>query len=479
MKKIWRLRRHNPTQTPASFVDRWAQSCLGVAVIFLVWISTHYEHCWSHPEHLKVFVQTALRGGMSIQWSDLKTMFDAQGFDGVPRARFISYLFSTLNIKARAWLFEWVPPHPSINLTWVLTLGASPWLLSNTLRQRGYSARERNFFLGLLLSSSGYLSLLILQFHAGKAIGFFSVSAAFWAFSRLESEWSWSKVAWVQALCFLSFFADETAVFTQVIAVFCLYKHLRLRKIRWLIILAPVMFFVIFLKFGYSALSFWATGNRLNYFSFAMADSHLRVSTVVDIFRNWALLVGTQHVPFPMIAGNTLIEVLTGVAALYGVYVVTRNAPFRLRWSAGLLAAAVAFHGLIMSRHNVIVTEIRGTYYYGATFGIFWGIFLITALRNHKWMPLFVSITIFSSMTNSIWISQHIRKFHEPIFVSMFPQTPLSENKRGMTYRNTMEAWHVRSDPRAFDTQVRTFSAQSQWIRTEAQLNNRTHRSMK
>ena len=90
--------------------------------IYVLTLIGNYDINWTHPEVVGIQIPGVVKNGAEIVPRDLLRGFDVLSFEYGGRSRFVSYFFQTFNIKFRLLLLRFIPPHPSLSLTWIVTL---------------------------------------------------------------------------------------------------------------------------------------------------------------------------------------------------------------------------------------------------------------------------------------------------------------------------------------------------------------------
>src|SRR3989338_2617218 len=145
------------------------------AYIFGVILS--YENAWMNPE-ITVITEKVLGEHPSFQ-ERLAQAFNWNLMDGditgkrVSRARFFSHLFLTSNIIFRNWLFHFIPPHPSLSLTWIVALGLCPYFLYKLTGNLTGDKRIALISALVYLCLPGCLIPVMMLFHPAKVFANF------------------------------------------------------------------------------------------------------------------------------------------------------------------------------------------------------------------------------------------------------------------------------------------------------------------
>ena len=201
----------------------FAVTCLYVFFGILL----NYQTVWMQPE--AVGIDSGIHShGDRLSLSDLKLGLNYPLFEWAPRThRPLSSYFEIVDVRFRSWLWNIVPPHPSLSLTWIFLLILSPILLIRFLRSRGISEPAAYCAASLFLASPGTLSISAMLFRPGKPMTNFSILLCLSLAGTYEEKLRSSLKAYVGflALMFFSFFWDETALIIYP-AVFIFFSGL-------------------------------------------------------------------------------------------------------------------------------------------------------------------------------------------------------------------------------------------------------------
>ena len=179
-------------------LDEWlaAAFCVLSAVVVLFLLSD-YALNWVRTDYFLVEVQWPIRqemlfgGGYTLGPTPLnpynlaRFFFDCLGGD-CGRARFLSFLVIHLDNMFRAWLAQYVPPHPSLSLTWGLSFASLYWLYLTVLNL----TRDRTaawLVVGLYALSEGFLSMLVMLAAPAKPLAGFFVIFCLYSASQLRT----------------------------------------------------------------------------------------------------------------------------------------------------------------------------------------------------------------------------------------------------------------------------------------------------
>jgi len=124
---------------PRFIYDHFYKLLFLVAFAYMVFLAMSYSLCWQDFDVPHKFHPMALRNGPELRWEDFTRIFNAsrEGYKiGPPtRLRYFQDLVSLIDIKFRIWLFNYIPPHPSISLMWLFVMFLSPMMMFKLARQ--------------------------------------------------------------------------------------------------------------------------------------------------------------------------------------------------------------------------------------------------------------------------------------------------------------------------------------------------------
>lgn len=188
---------------------------------YIVALIADYDANWIHPEAIAQ-IRKVIDNSSSLL-SQLLKAFDYKTIHGEATPRLLTSLLQIINIKFRIWLNNYLPPHPSLNLTWMFSLLLSPIFLYK-LTYNLTSNRTTAWVSVLLYSAStGFLSGLTFMASPGKPLANFLAIFALYLASKLNMRIDGRKVfsgddfkLYVTLLLtlFISFFIDEVCWFT-------------------------------------------------------------------------------------------------------------------------------------------------------------------------------------------------------------------------------------------------------------------------
>jgi len=469
--------------------------CAILGIIFVFLLLSDYNANWMHPEVTAFHIPYSLENGCVLSLKDLLKSFDSWEFDFQnSRPRFFSYFFQIINLKFRIWLFAFIPPHPSLSLTWIFTLLLSPFFLFRLVRNLSLNRVTAWIAVILYFLSPGFLSHLTLLFHPGKPLAsFFTIlclylSSEIWLgikVARTFNKKGYALFALLLAIIFLAFITDEVSFFI-FFAVPLLFPEIftlppdKIRISRYYRF--TFIAFLLFLTFvvpwitrhlGFGDFNFWdyikrgGTGER--YYLWKNMD-------IANLFLNGHYLLSSHIVPFrkPDLGRFFKLDIYAYAAFIfYCSYAYRRLSPAAkdIFKRLGLtLLAFIFFHFLISSRHLKLTTDC---YYYGAVFSILFAILLAIlltantgALKIINGILLAVFLVIFASnfyAMNKRWISSH-----NIWYKHFFPEAAriMPEEKR-LDRNMVLTAWQHRKDKTYLQGVQKQFPLRADWLFVE------------
>lgn len=168
-----------------------------LTAVFVFSLLFNWSRASMHPEYAQVngpasvssgFINNSLKNGLRLTAVDFLRGFDVLSFEtGAPRVRFVSNLLLLLNVKLRVWLWNYIPPHPSLSLTWLFSLILSPIFFYRLIYNLTHDRRACWIGLSLYFISTGFLSGVLWLFHPGKPMTNFFAILGFYFCSQAVS----------------------------------------------------------------------------------------------------------------------------------------------------------------------------------------------------------------------------------------------------------------------------------------------------
>lgn len=193
------------------------------AYLYIFGIMLNWNNTWMNHE-------TAVTTTQVLEHASAKERF-CQAFnftlmEGVyegrqgSRPRPLSYIFLTANIIFRNWLFQYMPPHPSLSITWIFALFLSPYFLYKLILNLMNDKKIALMTTIVYLCLPGTLIPIMMLFHPGKAFSnFFYIFCMYLASEMnkkidIQNFKNFKRNFSILTFCiFFSFYFDEYSLF--------------------------------------------------------------------------------------------------------------------------------------------------------------------------------------------------------------------------------------------------------------------------
>ncbi len=380
--------------------------------IFIFGVIFNYDSASFSDEKL-VSHAWILADGKGWHWKDFGTFLDTEAIElsGDRLSRPVSNFMEVLNAKFRANCWNFIPPHPSLSIMWLISLFILPYFLFKFFRNMGCAPPIAFVGSCWYIASLGCLSPLVMLFHPAKGlVNFFGVLVLFIG-SKFYAQWvqkpgpssladiphgrCWA--AGLFACLVLALFSDETGLFIYPMAIVLFIPALFWRfKERWLLIggmLSLPVLYGIALRWALPALHHWRSGHMGDDLRNFVSYPHIKdlfFPNFHNLGTNFYWLLGDHpHVrfnifdflPYPHLF---VIQVLYNIAMAIVVYAFVRNFNFkRVRLIALcmlLIVFFVFFHTFQLSNN----AKVWGVWWYGSLFSLLYGLAL-TFILQHAW----------------------------------------------------------------------------------------------
>ena len=461
-------RRTQGARPQASPLELWVSAlfCFASLVIVILCVSD-YGINWMHPEVFLV-ERKHLVGLTGLHWRDLARFFDCEILSDVcTRARFLSFLTGYVDSFFRLWLVQYIPPHPSITITWLLSL-ASLYFLYRTIVLLTEDPAAALLGVGLYALSAGFLSSMLMLFNPAKALAGFFVNFCLFLATRIwrsPDKRACSPAAVILYVSlFLAYCSDETCWFLSGAIPILLMDSPRRRD--WPFLACVAATFPLFLAFvtwvapaiiellwGYQHFDFWSWAFNVG----RAADpneppllTRLSVPTLAAIAYNMLQSEYAWPHSGPTVAALSVLPLAAAVVAAAGL--ANREMRWLLARTTIVLAMFVVFQSLLLLRHYVAA----GTYYYGALFANFSLLVVAVAIscvrragtahgaRAARALACLAAIYLgyvsfsWCMAFNRYWIGVHDKLYAEMVpdlYGPLTPGAPLSEAKVAAYWR--------------------------------------------
>lgn len=408
-----------------------ALALAGVALAaawYILFVLFDYDNAWIHPEAVKNEA-FAYGNGAAPRVADFARGLDYTVLElGEPRiSRPLSGILFVFDSKIRLWLWRFIPPHPVLGLRVVLCLLLTPPLLYAFFRNLSFG-RDLALVAALVYACSpGFLSPLVLNFHAGKSILNLVAVFLLWVISRDHRRLRTGGGRWegapptlkylaLVAFLFVNLLWDETALFLYLLlpALFpglwrAFGRRFLVRVLPAYLLIPPLYYLLVRHLLALLAVHLGYPPPNLLAYDSMPSPRALLLTDPGNLLKNGLLLFGDHlHLQVPGSLGYGGWG-STGLALLYQALLLALILlPLRRRLRArrespasqeagepaavdprresallaatafGLMLAYVWFHTFQLSNNWLV----WGAYWYGAPFSLLFAIFLAALLRN-------------------------------------------------------------------------------------------------
>jgi len=405
--------------------------------------------------------------GFPDSLASLKHALDWPMFEFEPRiTRPLSNLFELFDTSFRAIAWGFVPPLPSLSLTWPFTLVIAPTLLFLLLRRLGIERWLALLSTALYVANPGVLSLEVMVFRPGKAMTIVALLFCLWLAAGLDraqrdgtlGDAALSRRFWLlSSLGFISFFWDETALILWP-ALFLLYPRLVTRT-WWTIagFLAMPIAYIISIKFVLPWLTILSGAPSLTVHDYSPAQKALSILTLnfkeiglpspyelTSYFakNNILILSDTFGLVPPWITKSEFYYMIFSVTLLSGMLALKKvithvminvKKPLSLKKSlfsedknsqliriCALFFASLMYQTFIMS---FVINHIWGLYYYGVFCVVFIIIFFAKLCQLANIQKKIVYVFVFSAISGTTFIFPATNKAYKN--AHFYPYKPL------------------------------------------------------
>lgn len=435
---------------------------------------------------------------------DIKLGLDWETLEYAPRpTRPLSNYFSILDIKFRVWLWRFMPPHPSLSLTWIFSLFLSPVFLFLLLKSWKLDTNVGLAGVCLYLLSPGLLSLVVVLFRPGKAMANFFIIFCLYLASRLTSgeggKISFMKYLGFLAIVFISSFWDETALLIYPAVGLFFYPLFTDKKRLVLFLSLPflVLSFYLYLIPALTLQAGHALPNLLHYKDVPRfgIDHWLAVIKIVPVHLRLFILdslglptVSRHGLLFERILNLSDIAVLLALMAYWAHSFFNKTKKDQpVPQSGKELGIWIAFLTMLILLHSFLMMGVNffpcGLYYYGAYWLIFFVIFLTRLLGGLSISRFVFFVCLGIVLMNQIVCFQSMNKLYKNFH--FYPYSPLAipkilsgeirrfEAMLGLPFqgrelkKNVLDFWAWKRRGEQGPCPIRFFPKENYWVAIE------------
>jgi len=175
----------------ASIARRASLVVLGIALLYasahFVWLVTHYNRTFVHPDFYGHIVQETVLNGLGLHWSDALYAIQIRS-PGESRPRFLAYAIEAVDQKIRLFLYRFVVVPPTfLPIAWILQLVVAPWCLFELMKTLTESRGAALAAVVVYVTSVGFLSGFSMSLLQGKALSHVALLLVLYLMSRLHA----------------------------------------------------------------------------------------------------------------------------------------------------------------------------------------------------------------------------------------------------------------------------------------------------
>lgn len=465
-----------------------------ISFLYVLTLIADYDLNWTHPEVVRIQIPGAVKNGVAIVPADLLRGFDVSSYDWgggrYGRSRFVSYFFSTFNVKIRLLLLRFFPPHPSLSIIWIFTLILSPILFFKLIHQLTGDRKAAWVGASLFLLSTGTLSGITMLFHPAKPLALFFILAGcnlgfrLGQLARREEYFSRRYnllLAGLLGVSLAACFTDETAWYIFICVPILSPGILRDKRRGWFTIGLYFSMFIVFLYFV-TCLAPIITRklfeqNDFDFWKFALSDNKTVFGNhiVANTFKNARNLIGSQLVPDlkyscrGLSAGTLYFGALLFylISAFLGLN--SDRKRIVLRGSVALLLFFVFQSLILLPRGEEAIIDT--SFYYGNLTAVFLSLPLAILLaadkKSFKALNKLVLIIILATYAyNFTAVNYRWMRQHHDVHRHSYWFRGESEGVRAerLSYPMVKHAWENRSDRAALEEMKARYPLKSLWL---------------
>ncbi len=374
---------------------------------YVGFVVSDYDRCWMCVEVWEQHIPNAVKTGPRLVAADFLRGFENSPYVILPgelRLSFVSNLLQLLNVKFRLWLFQHLPIHPSLSLTWVLVALVSPLLAYQLAKELSDASGAWTTVL-LYCLTTGFLSGLTYFMKPSKYLTNVFALLCFYLAARLvrvsTGVPSWGRRQWILLAAllgsiFLSFFSDEATWFVYLclpIMFPALFSRRGKRGLIWGLYLSLALFFALTAVYLAPILVRRFGGEEINFLSTLRTYQGLRKASPWETFRFRYLIVNTVNLlRSQFLTGIRALDYLWFPLAGYLVWLAALMPPPRRRLAGRIVLTIIlfiVFQSFLQAQHPGVPSRILNfAYYYGVLFSLLAALLLGLLLSGSPPRPL-------------------------------------------------------------------------------------------
>ena len=390
-------------------MERFFLSVTGVVSgYFIFGILFSVENLFVHQEYYTVFAPCVIdiSEGINFKLSDFKALFHVCFDGGAYRPRFYSWFFWMIDIKFRTVLFNLVPFHPTISLTWIFTFTLFPFYFFKLMRNLNCDTNVSLVSTFLLLCSQGVLSSFAMYFHSAKPMTLVFLVINLYMASVMHNNFLNKKninrmfyIKWF-AVLLISLFWDELFYVFFLITPWIFRKSIFSKKIIAPYIIINLALFFLFIVINFVVAPYMAKmlySSDFN-FLFQVSDQVSFSNLSFEAIKHNAMSLIDSHMNFTKPIPGFSWSYKGGFYLVVFIFVVLITVLKRNQLNPHIFSVTISFliflgfqQLLLLGRYGSLM---HGSFYWGSPFSILFSIWMGLLLSSLNFRFKYLSYCI-------------------------------------------------------------------------------------
>ena len=441
-----------------------------IAALNALFTAFDYSKTWMHPE-IYLVESRHLNEFLHPNWRGIANFFNCQFIsDDCKRTRFLSYLIGYINGITRFWLIKFMPPHPSLAVTWPLVVAGVIFFYKYLLNIS--SSRTASLAgVTLYISSAGFLSMFAIAFNPAKPL------AAFFAplFLYLISSWIRAPKTLtafgILITLLLAYCSDESVWVLYPIGLILLFGALKIRTAFFIAYLLSFPLFLLFITYVVPIATIGLYDQPFEFWNWTFSGYPKEIS-LIDRIDFSAILFSIKSMADSQFYSWAIFVLILVAGLLSSLLKFEKYKYIQIKIIIIFIIFSIYQSFITLRMANVIGYTVSGTYYYGSLFPFFSiPIFtiLIGDLSTKKlYYYLIIIITIpFFSYKSIIWFDKFNNGWiegHNKIYAQI-----LSTPEKNLSLNNVLTFNTARSYWISKGANINLLSPKDSWLILETQ----------
>lgn len=448
-----------------------------------------------HAENYLYIIGCSLEFSEKLVFKDILNLINPCFEFDSNRGRFYTFLVWTLNTKFRMWLFEYVPYHATVSLTWVFTITLLPYFFFKLVKQLVDDVGISILATASLILSIGFLSTHNIYFWSAKPMTLlFTVLGLYWSSVISEKQITDGSVGnsyfykWL-LIIICSLFWDETyfiffLIFPILFPNLVFDKALRVRT--GLVTIFAFLFYCLIVLWAAPGLIRRYFNVNYDIFGFAFKSNSKLWDLKFDaIFYNIRSLIST-HIDFwnPVVAYswepshqfNLILVILFLMSLLLPLIYRSRVRGLYIR-SLCVMFVYVAFLQLVLSRVGGWL--IYGGAYWGSMFSV---VFILVVslyiasfegrVSKYVYVIFYLVIMLAGVQNNYSSTVAHGHAMSQNQY--LIPVNMSEQNNKYLNFQDVKKVWDQRHDIEAVKKILKTYPEYYYWLYYESFIQSKS-----